>query len=242
LDVAEVDDVDYDEENFEESDNVDDEEEQNLYGLRPPDINRDHLPYQQPLPETGTSHLFNYISKYSDRMDFNVSAVPCLKDVDRLNNVLIKLHLLLVSLITEDIEVRGIDESTSYQIMSILCVKKSSGRWMDVNSVVPIVNATIYMFRLVTFGTVVKQTDSIVNRFVDDDDKINSAAFAFWMYRICLSQEFGMTVIRPFFNIRAPCRSSRVVIWDKFKRELIMIDNIRINVRKISRADSRNCK
>ena len=44
------------------------------------------------------------------------------------------------------------------------------------------------MFRRVTFGTVVKQTDSI-NEFLEDDSRINSAAFGFWMFRVCLSLE-----------------------------------------------------
>ena len=69
-----------------------------------------------------------------------------------LNEVLIKLHLFLVSLITEGFEVRGMEQSACYQIMSLLCVKKTVGKWLDAKSVVPVVNAIIYMFRLVTFG------------------------------------------------------------------------------------------
>ena len=77
LDVAEVDDEYCDKENFDDEDGGDEDGK----SVRSPNINRDHLPYQEPLPKTGMSNLFEYISKYSDRMDFNVSKVSCLKDV-----------------------------------------------------------------------------------------------------------------------------------------------------------------
>ena len=81
MDVAELDDPDYDEEDFDENGEEQDDEDQ--HELRPLDIDRDHLPYQEPLPKTGMSNLFDCISEYSDRMDFNVSTIRCLKDVDR---------------------------------------------------------------------------------------------------------------------------------------------------------------
>lgn len=124
----------YDEENF------DDRDGESMLSLS---VNRDHLPYQEPFPKIGMSNLFEYISKYSDRMDFSVSKVSCLKDVDGLNDALIKLHWFLVSLITEYFEVRGMEQSACYQIMSLLCVRKRVGKWMDAKSVVPVVNAII---------------------------------------------------------------------------------------------------
>jgi hypothetical protein len=134
LDVVGLDDECYDEENFE------DQEGESMLSLS---VNRDHLPHQEPFPKTGMSNLFEYISKYSDRMDFSVSKVSCLKDVDGLNDALIKLHWFLVLLITEYFEVRGMEQSACYQIMSLLCVRKRVGKWMDAKSVVPVVNAII---------------------------------------------------------------------------------------------------
>ena len=108
-------------------------------------------------------------------------------------------------------------------------VVEPNNRFLSAKSVFPVVNARIYMFRMVSFGRVAKQIVSTVKKFVDNDDRINSAAFAFWMYRDCLCHEFGMTIMRPFLNLRMTCSkriplNSDVVFWDGSSCKLVIND------------------